>query len=112
MLILADNQTQSSAEIIVATLKKYNVGVTVGTTTKGWGTVEKVFALDHQIDQLEKYSMFLVHSLTLREDGQPIEGKGVDPLVNINDPTWEKQLSEFFDSPEIIQAIRNLVTNK
>ena len=112
VLILADNQTQSSAEIIVATLKKYNVGVTVGTTTKGWGTVEKVFALDHQIDQLEKYSMFLVHSLTLREDGQPIEGKGVDPLVNINDPTWEKQLSEFFDSPEIIQAIRNLVTNK
>ncbi len=112
VLILTDNQTQSSAEVIVATLKKYNVGVTIGTTTKGWGTVEKVFALDHQIDQLEKYSMFLVHSLTLREDGQPIEGKGVDPLININDPTWEKQLSEFFDSPEIIQTVRSLVTNK
>ena len=58
VIILIDGQTQSSAEIMVATLKKYNVGVIVGVPTKGWGTVENVFPIDTQIDDKEKYSMF------------------------------------------------------
>jgi len=39
VVILADNNTQSSAEVMLAALKKYNVGVFVGTKTKGWGTI-------------------------------------------------------------------------
>lgn len=110
--ILFDGQTQSSAEVLAATLKKYNVGVTVGITTKGWGTVEKVFPLDHQIDPNEKYSAFLVHSLTLRDDGQPIEGRGVEPLINIKDQNWKNQLNEYFNSTELAQAIDDLINPK
>jgi len=36
VVILINENTQSSAEVVAATLKKYNVGVLVGTTTKGW----------------------------------------------------------------------------
>ena len=92
MVVLINNQTQSTAELMAAVIKKYNVGVVVGTPSKGWGTIEKVFPLTKQIDppsgeagQSEKYSIFLVHSLTLREDGQPIEGNGVLPTINIKD---------------------------
>ena len=112
VVTLVDNQTQSSAEVIAATLKKYNVGITIGTTTRGWGTVEKVFGVDHQIDQSEKYSLFLVHSLTLRDDGQSIEGKGVEPLISISDPNWESRLNEYYNSPELGQAIRTLYNLK
>jgi len=40
---LIDGGTQLSAEEMVVAIKKYNVGVVVGESTRGWGTVEKVF---------------------------------------------------------------------
>ena len=70
--------------------------------------MEKVFSLENQIDNAEKYSVFLVHSLTLREDGQPIEGRGVDPLINIKDPNWESQLNEYFNTSELTQVVKEL----
>ncbi len=109
IVILVNGETQSSAEIITSTLKKYNVGVVIGTHTKGWGTIKRVFNIDHQIDPNEKYSIFLVHSLTLREDGQPIEGKGIEPMVNIKNPTWEKQLFAYFNYDELIQAVKEVL---
>lgn len=109
VVILVDNGTQSSAEVMAATLKKYNVGVIVGTLTKGWGTVEKVFALDTQIDANEKYSMFLVHSLTLRDDGQPIQDQGVEPLINIESPGWEEQLMDYFNYPELVTVVKEIL---
>jgi hypothetical protein len=108
VIILINENTQSSAEVMAAVLKKYNVGILVGTKTRGWGTVEKVFELKQQIDGSEKYSAFLVHSLTLREDGQPIEGQGVEPLVNLKDPSWEKQLDAYFHHPALAAAIREV----
>lgn len=112
VIILVDNKTQSSAEVMAATFKKYNIGVVIGIPTKGWGTVEKVFSLDQQIDPGEKYSMFLVHSLTLREDNQPIEGKGVDPTINLNDIDWEKKLYAYFGSTDLIKAVKELIQVK
>jgi len=108
VVILINEGTQSSAEVMAAVLKKYNVGILVGTKTKGWGTVEKVFEISQQIDPSEKYSVFLVHSLTLREDGQSIEGKGVEPVINIKDPNWEKQLYSYFRYNELAQAIKEV----
>ena len=104
--ILIDGATQSTAEIMVATLKKYNVGVTVGATTKGWGTIEKVFEIKHQLDDQTKYSMFLVHSLTLADDNQPIEGNGVKPMVEIKNSNWSEQLLKYFHYQEFINAIK------
>ncbi|MDP2649544.1 MAG: S41 family peptidase [bacterium] len=112
IVVLIDNQTQSSAEIMAATFKKYHLAVVVGTTSKGWGTVERVFALDNQIDPKEKYSMFLVHSLTLREDNQPIEGKGVDPNVNTKDLDWKKQFNSYLNYPQLADSVEGILSGK
>lgn len=109
VVILVDEQTQSSAEVFAAALKKYNVGVVVGQITKGWGTVERVFHLETKLDLEEEYSLFLAHSLTLREDSQPIEGNGVEPNVNINDPNWQEQLYTYFHYDELIEAVKEVL---
>lgn len=106
IVILVDNNTQSSAELMATTFKKYRTGVVLGVPTKGWGTVEKVFPLDNQFDKSQKYSLFLVHSITLRDDNLPIEGRGVDPDINIKNIDWEQQLFNYFRNQELIDAIR------
>lgn len=108
IVILVNEQSQSTAELMASVLKKYNVGVLVGTTTKGWGTVERVIPLEHQISSTEKYSMFLVHHVTLREDGQPIEGRGVDPVINIKSANWKKELLGYINNPELVKEIEGL----
>lgn len=109
VVILVDEKTQSSAEVIAATLKKYNVGVVVGRKTKGWGTIEKVFKLKNQMDPGQTFSVFLVHTITLRDDGQPIEGRGVEPLISIDNPNWDKELYKYFRRQDLIDAVKNVI---
>jgi carboxyl-terminal processing protease len=108
VVVLIDGRTQSSAELMASVLKKYNVGVLLGERTRGWGTVEKVFQIKQQISDKEKYSVFLVHSLALRDDDQPIEGHGVEPTIKISDADWEKQLFSYFRYPELAKAVKEL----
>lgn len=108
IVILVDNNTQSSAELMAAAFKKYHTGVVLGIPTKGWGTVEKVFQIENQFSKLQKYSLFLVHSITLRDDNQPIEGRGVDPDVNIKSLDWEQQLYSYFRNQELIDAVKSI----
>lgn len=108
VVILVDNNTQSSAEMMAASFRKYHVGVVLGNTTKGWGTVERVFPLDNQFQKDAKYSLFLVHSITLRDDNQPIEGRGVEPDINIKNSDWEQSLYSYFRNPNLTEAIKGL----
>jgi C-terminal processing protease CtpA/Prc len=108
VVILIDNQSQSTAELMASVLKKYNVGVLVGERTKGWGTIERVFELENQISPGEKYSIFLVHTLTLRDDNQPIESNGIEPAISINSPDWKKQLLAYFNHQELVKAIEEI----
>ena len=112
IVVLIDGETQSSAEIIAASLKKYNIGITLGEKTKGWGTIKRVFDLDTQIDPNEKYSMFLAHSLVLRDDSQPMEGKGVEPVININEASWQKELFSYFNSNQLVEAVKEILNQK
>jgi len=109
MVILVDNQTQSSAEMLTASLKRYHMGVVLGVPTKGWGTVERVFPLDNQFEKGAKYSLFLVHSITLRDDNQPIEGRGVEPDINIKETNWQEKLNTYFRNQDLISAVRQLL---
>lgn len=111
VVVLQDELGQSSAEVMSAVLKKYNVGVLVGTSSKGWGTIEAVYDIENQITDEETYKMFLVHSITLRDDNQPIEGRGVDPTVNINDEDWQDQLYTYIPSQTLINSIEKLINN-
>ena len=109
VVVLIDNQTQSSGEMLAASLKKYHIGVLVGVPTKGWGTVERIFPLDNQISKTDKYSLFLVHSITLRDDNQPIEGRGVDPDININSADWQQQLYSYISNSELINTVKGII---
>lgn len=110
IILLVDNQTQSSAELMSASLKRYNRAILVGVPTKGWGTVESVFPLENQIDPSEKYSVFLVHSITLRDDNQPIEGRGVEPNINITSPNWPDMLESFVRYPQLVESVKSIVS--
>jgi C-terminal processing protease CtpA/Prc len=103
--VLIDDQVQSTAEVMASVLKKYNVGVLIGSTTMGWGTVERVFPIERQISDSKQYSVFLVHHLTLREDGVVIEGNGVNPMINVKDVGWQRQLERYFGDSAIVPAI-------
>lgn len=105
VVVLIDENSQSTAEVTAAVLKKYNVGVLVGNTTKGWGTIEKVIALDNQIKTDEKFSLFLVHHVTVADDGESIEGRGIVPNISIKDPNWKKELLRRFGSQEIVNEV-------
>jgi len=109
VVILQDELGQSSAEVMSAVLKKYNVGVLVGTKSKGWGTIEAVYDLENQITDEETYKMFLVNSITLRDDNQPIEGRGVDPTINIEDEDWTKQLYSYIPDQTLINNVKQLI---
>ena len=108
VVILINEQSQSSAELMASVLKKYNVGVLMGNTSKGWGTIEKVFSIENQIDDKETYSIFLVHRVTLREDGQAIEGQGVEPLISFDDKNWKGELLKYFEDPAMVEAVEEI----
>lgn len=109
VVVLIDNQTQSSAEIMAAAIKKYNAGVLVGVPTKGWGTIEQLIPIENQIDLNEKFTLVLVQSITLRDDNQPIEGRGVEPAVNITNPNWKSELFAYFNYRELVNTVAGLV---
>jgi chemotaxis protein histidine kinase CheA len=109
VIILIDEHTQSTAEVMAATLKKYQVGVVIGTPSKGWGTVERIFPLETPFQGKQKYSLFLVHSLTLDELGQPIEGRGVTPHISTTSPEWQSQLLEYYRDQPLVTAVEALL---
>lgn len=112
VIILIDEKVQSSGEVMAATLKKYNVGVLVGTKTRGWGTVENTYPIETQLSDEETYSLFLVNSITLRPDGQPIEGRGVDPTINVSNPKWKEELDVYFNDSALIETVAELFEEK
>lgn len=109
MAILTDNMTQSTAELTAATFKRLNMAKVVGSATRGWGTVENTFPIESVIDENEKYSLFLVRSLTLRDDNMPIEGKGVTPDVDIKSPTFKEDLQKAFRNNSLIKAVEEQI---
>ena len=111
VVVLIDGNTQSTAEVFASVLKKYNVGILIGERTRGWGTVERTFNLKEHLSNKTNYSIFLVHSLTLRDDGQFIEGNGVEPVIYINDPHWKKQLFAYFHWEALADEIENVWNN-
>ncbi len=105
--ILTDGMTQSTAELTTATFERYHLAHVVGTTTRGWGTVENTYPLKTALGG-STYTLLLVNSLTLRPDNQPIEGRGVDPDVNTSKPGWQSALSQYFRSASLIKAIEQV----
>ncbi len=108
--VLTDNMTQSTAELTTSILKRYRIAYSVGTTTRGWGSVENTYPLKTVIDPSTSYALLLVNALTLRYDQQPIEQNGVAPDVDTGKPGWQKELSHYFSSASLIAALKGEAT--
>lgn len=107
--VLTDSMTQSTAELAASALKHDHLAYTVGTTTRGWGSVEAIIPMQTVIDPNQTYALELVEYLTVRYDNLPIEGNGVVPDVDVNEPGWTSQLSDYFTSPYLIGAIERAI---
>ena len=112
IVFLVDERTQSTAELTAAIFKRQNLAVIIGNTTKGWGTVENTFPLSTKITEGESYLLYLVHSLTLRDDQQPIEESGVVPHVSVDADDWQTQLSKYVSSAEVRSAVLELFSTQ
>lgn len=107
--VLVDGQTQSTAEVFTAAVKRFRLATVIGTTTKGWGSVENTYPLTTSIDPDTQYALFLVNSLTLRDDGEPIEGKGVDPDISVGSKAWQNALPNFVRSAALRAAVQEVI---
>lgn len=108
--ILTNGQTQSTAELTTAAMKRLRLAHIVGTRTRGWGSVENTYPLAASIDPSVSYALLLVNSLTLRDDQEPIEQNGVVPDVDTSKAGWERSLPQVFTSPSLIVAIKDTVS--
>lgn len=108
VVVLVNDKTQSTGELMASVLKKYNVGTVVGTTTRGWGTVERVMSLDNQYQPSKEHAVFLVHHLTVRSDGKPIQDRGVVPEVDITQDGWQQELRNYIPHEPLIEATQTV----
>lgn len=110
--VITDKMTQSTAELLTAILKKFNIARVVGTKTRGWGSVENTYPLNTVIDPDKKYALFLVNSLTLGDDNQPIESNGVSPDIDTSAPNWKQDLPDYFKSSSLIAALERTASGQ
>jgi hypothetical protein len=109
VVVMADNMTQSTAEITTAALKRYHIATFIGIPTHGWGSVENTYPITTDIDPNSKYSLLLVNSLTLGDNQQPIEQNGVKPDVNTTDKDWKSQMTKKIESSSLRSAVEQMV---
>jgi hypothetical protein len=109
--VLTDQSTQSTAELTAEQLRHDHLAYVVGQTTRGWGTVEHVYPLSTEIDPNEQFAILIVQYVTLRDDGKPIQDNGVTPDVNITDANWKSALTNYFNSSDLINAIKSAIAN-
>ncbi len=103
--ILTDNMTQSTAELTTVIFKRFNRAKVIGRTTRGWGTVENTYPIQTRISDTDTYTILLVNALTLREDNTPIEGRGVDPDVSLDSPSWKNELRALYSESGFASAV-------
>ncbi len=104
--VLVDGMTQSTAELTASVLQHDHFAYVVGEKSRGWGSVETTYPLSTSIDSGGQYALLLVTYLTVRGDGNPIEGNGVIPDVDVSQVGWQAKLPQYFFSPSVISALK------
>lgn len=112
IVILTDNMTQSTAELTAAVFKRLNLATIVGGVTRGWGTVENTFPLKTVLAENETYALFLVHSLTLDDNNQPIEGRGVTPDILTTSYSFKEDIYSRIHNPSLQKAVFEMMSKE
>lgn len=75
--VLVDGSSASASEIFAGAVQDYELGTIVGTTTYGKGVVQNIF------DLRDGTSVKLTISEYFTPDGRNIDGKGIEPDVEV-----------------------------
>ncbi len=93
VVLLVNGMTQSTAELTSSIFQRARLGIVVGERTRGWGTVENTFPIKTDFGDGVHYAVLLVHSATIRPDGQSIENLGITPDIDTSLPDWQARLA-------------------
>jgi len=105
-VVLVNESSASSSEILTGAIKDTKAGVIIGTTTFGKGIIQRVIPLDGgdgiKITVAQYFS----------PDGNIIHGNGVEPdiVVEIDYDDFEEEVLTLENDPQVIEAI-DILTN-
>ena len=85
LVVLVNEGTASASEIVAGAIQDADRGVIVGTTTFGKGSVQQLVPL------LDGSAMKLTIAAYLTPDSGSIDGKGIDPDVEVADPRDQRR---------------------
>ncbi|HEX2051748.1 MAG TPA: S41 family peptidase [Actinomycetota bacterium] len=77
LVVLVNEGTASASEIVAGALQDRDRGIVVGTTTYGKGSVQEVVELP------DRSALKLTTAAYLTPDGHDIDGKGIEPDVEV-----------------------------
>jgi C-terminal processing protease CtpA/Prc len=103
--LLVNGMTQSTAELTASIFERQRLGIIVGERTRGWGTVENTYPIKTDLGDGVHYAVLLVHSATIRPDGQSIENLGITPDVDTTAHDWRARLLEKTHSAAFSRAV-------
>ncbi|MBU4489615.1 MAG: S41 family peptidase [Actinobacteria bacterium] len=105
LVVLVNEGSASSSEIVAGALRDLGRAVLVGTKTFGKGSVQKMYDLDND------GALKLTVSLYYLPDGESIEGEGIEPevVVKVEDDLEAQEQQQFDRAKKILQ---NLIEGK
>jgi C-terminal processing protease CtpA/Prc len=108
-IVIIDRGTQSTAEATASVFKQHHLATIIGENSAGWGTVENTFPMQTIVDASTTYTLFLVHSLVLRYDDLPVDGRGIVPDIDVTKPGWDKVITEKFSEATLVDTLRGIL---
>jgi hypothetical protein len=109
-VVLTDDHTKSTGELMSQALRRTAHFVLVGTTTGGWGTIENGngFPMKSSFASGNHYFLRLVIGATLTDAFQLIEGHGVRPDIDVTAANWKTDLAHAFPGSSLLKTIPSL----
>jgi carboxyl-terminal processing protease len=100
VVVLINHNTASGAEIVASSLQDAHRAVIAGRRSFGAGTVQTLVPLDSQ------QSIKFTTAKLLRANGQPLEGKGVEPDVSVQESPGQQGDLDVASALEILHKPR------
>lgn len=104
MVVLTNQNAASGSELLTAALKENNIAISVGTKTYGKGTVQEL----KNLSTGSEYKVTTKKWLTPK--GNDINGKGIDPDIEVEASEKYLQANEEVDDNQLEAALEYLKT--
>ena len=94
MAVLTDKASASAAELFSASIRDFNKGVLIGTTTYGKAVMQGTFSFPDKSSAVFTIAEFYTHS------GETYNEKGLEPDIKVELNDWQKKYFNLLDDNE------------